>query len=85
MTSGEAREHLAGRGDAVEVGHADVHEDDVRAQGSHLVERGAPVGGLADDLDRVVAREHRLEAGAHEVVVVHEEDADRLVAHAPSP
>jgi hypothetical protein len=36
---------------------------DVRAQGLHLIERGAPVGGLADDLDGVVARQHRLEAG----------------------
>ena len=52
---------------------------------SHLVDRGAPVGRFADDLDRVVAREHRLQARAHEVVVVHEQDADRSVAHAPSP
>ena len=55
--------------------------------GSGLAPPRAPRArrGLADDLDRVVAREHRLEAGAHEVVVVHEQDADPLVAHAPSP
>ena len=50
---------------------------------ARLLERGASVRRLADDLDRLVAREHRLEAGAHEVVVVHEEDADRRLAHGP--
>jgi hypothetical protein len=43
--------------------------------------RVASIRGLADDLGRLVAREHGLEAGAHQVVVVHEGDADRRLAH----
>ena len=47
------------------------------------VDGRAPVAGLADDLDARVARQHRAQAGAHQVVVVDEQDADG-VAHAVS-
>src|SRR4051794_18942911 len=60
----------------VELGHADVHQHDVWAQGAGLVDRLAPVGRLADDLDLGLRVEDHAEAGADERLVVDEEDAD---------
>ena len=70
-----------GRLDAVELGHADVHQDDVRRQASGLVDRLAPVRGLADDLEVLLGVEDHAEARADERLVVGDEDAD---AHAGS-
>ena len=71
----------AGGGDAVELRHADVHEHDVGAVAVDGGEHAAAVVGLADDLDALGAGEHHPQPGAHERVVVDEQDADG-VAHA---
>ena len=72
-----AREHAARRLDAVELGHADVHQHDVGLQ------RAAPastassaVGGLADDVEVVLGVEDHAEAGAHQRLVVGDQHAD---------
>ena len=64
--------------EAVELGHADVHQDDVGPQRAHLVDRLAAVRGLADDLDVGLGVEDHAEAGAHERLVVDEQDADHV-------
>src|SRR5918996_2233465 len=74
-------QELTGCGDAVQVGHADVHEDDVRAEFERALDGGPPVSGLADDPQPLVAREDGPEAGAHEVVVVDDEDTHLFVRH----
>jgi hypothetical protein len=45
----------------------------------------ARVARLADDRDRLVARDDRAEARPHQVVVDDEEHANRAAAHPPSP
>ena len=75
-------DELTGRLDAVEGGHADVHDDDVRAAPAGLGDALATVGRLADDLDVILAVEDHPEAGPDELLVVHEQDAD---AHAGTP
>jgi hypothetical protein len=47
-------------------------------------DRGAAVARLRHDLDRVVGREHGLQAGPHQVVVVDEQDLHFRSGHAPS-
>jgi hypothetical protein len=72
---------LARGGDPVELGHADVHEHDVGREAPGAVDRLAPRGRLADDLDVGLRVQHHAEAGAGERVIVDEQDAD---AHAAS-
>jgi hypothetical protein len=67
---------------AVELGHADVHQDDRRPEASGLLDGLDPVARLGDDLDVRLAREEHAEAGAHHRLVVGDEDAD---AHRRSP
>jgi hypothetical protein len=54
----------------------------VRAQ--RRLDRLAAVGGLADDLDVALEREHRLDPAPHERLIVGDEDLDRLHAR-PDP
>ena len=61
----------------VELGHPDVHQDDVRVEPSGLVHRFEPVARLGDDLDVLLAREQHAEAGADHRLVVGDEDPDR--------
>ena len=67
------------------VGSADLlrneHEDDVGPELPGTRERLVAVDRLADHLHGTVAREDRLETGAHQRVVVDEQHADRRVAH----
>ena len=81
---GEGGRELAGGGDAVEVGHAHVHQHHVGPQQPGPVGGLAAVVRLADELDRVVAREHAAQAGAHEVVVVDDQDPDARLRQAVS-
>ena len=75
-------EQLTRRLDPVDLGHADVHEDDVRLQAQRLGDRLDAVRGLADDLDVLLGLEDHAKAGAHERLVVDDEDAE---GHACSP
>ena len=71
-----------GRLEPVELGHADVHQDDGRVEARRLVDRLEPVARLGHDLDVLLAGEQHAEAGADHRLVVGDEDAD---AHRPSP
>ena len=42
---------LGGCGDAVQIGHAHIHENDIRPVGSGQVNRFAPGGCLGNDLE----------------------------------
>jgi hypothetical protein len=61
---------------AVEAGHADVHQHDVGDEAARRVGRLVAVGGLADHLDAVLRGQQRPKARAHERLVVGEQDAD---------
>ena len=66
----------ARRLDAVELGHADVHEHDVGLEVVGHRHRLGAVGGLADDVEVVLGVEDHLEPGAHERLVVGDQDAN---------
>ena len=76
------RAQQPGGGDAVELGHADVHEHDVGAVAVDGAEHAAAVVGLADDLDALRAGQHHPQPRAHERVVVDEQDADTALTRA---
>ena len=75
------REDAPRRLEPVELGHADVHQDDGRVEARRLVDRLEPVARLGDDVDVLFAREQHAEAGADHRLVVGDEHADR---HGPS-
>ena len=68
--------------DAVENGHADVDHHDVRMESGGEFESLAAVGGLGDDFEAGVALQQKAQAGAHEGMVIGEQDADG--AHSPT-
>src|SRR5215831_4352592 len=78
-----ARDDPPRRLDSVDVRHADVHQNDIRVQGAHLLHSLGPVLGLADDLEIGARVEDHAEAAAYERLVVAEQDADRT--HPPPP
>ena len=65
-----------GRLQAVELGHPDVHEDDVRAPAAHEVDCGAPVARLADDGQVGLGVDDDAEPGAQQPLIVGDEDRD---------
>ena len=62
--------------DAVELGHADVHQDDVRLEPPGLGDRLDAVRRLADDLDVLLRLEDHAEARPDERLVVDDQDAE---------
>ena len=74
--SGSSVDELLRRGDAVQIGHLHVHEHDVRPVSTRESDRLATGGRLRDHLDGGVDGQQLGEAGAHQVVVVDEQDAD---------
>ena len=68
-------EQAASRLDPVDVGHADVHQHDVRPQAPRLRHRLSPVRRLADHLDVLFSLEDHAEAGADERLVVDDQHA----------
>src|SRR6185436_12254886 len=81
---GQCLADLPRRLEAVQVRHADVQDDDVGTQPLRLVARFAPVDGLADELPALLRLEQRAQALADDLVVVGDEDADRLRLHGAS-
>ncbi len=76
------RRHDAPRGlDAVEVGHAHVHDHDVGVVLGAQPHRRQTVGREADDPEVGLRPEDRAERRAHDVLVVGDHDADQGVAH----
>ena len=78
-----AAEQLPGRLDPVDLGHADVHQHDIRRDAARLLDRLSPVGRLADDLEVGLRLEDHPEAGAHECLVVDDQHAHRPAARPP--
>ena len=66
--------------EAVDAGHLDVHQHDIGLQPLRDRDGLLPVACLADDLDVVLGLEDQPEAGAHQRLVVGEDDADCHVA-----
>ena len=62
--------------EAVELRHADVHQHDVGPALAAWRRPAAPSLGLADDLDVGLGLEDHPEAGAHQRLVVGDEDPD---------
>ena len=58
------------------LGHADVHQDDVRRELLGRGDGGVAVLGLADDLDAVLVLEDHRQAAAEQGVVVADHDPD---------
>ena len=77
-----AREQPPGRLEPVHDRHPDVHQDDVGAGPPAGVDGLRAVAGLGDDSDLRVGLEDHPEAGAHECLVVGDQDAD---GHAGTP
>ena len=65
-----------GGGEAVDAGHADVHQHDVGALAARERDRLVAVARLADHLDVVLGVEQGPEAPAHQRLVVGEHDPD---------
>src|SRR5690606_17670416 len=60
----------------VEHGHEQIHDDDVRTQLLHQVERLAAVAGLADHLEVAFQPEGEPQALPHHRVIVYEQDSN---------
>ena len=69
----------SGRFDPVEDRHADVHQHDVGSEALDDLDRVETIGGLTDHLDVGLGVEDRLEAGAHDVLIVDHDHPDRVV------
>ena len=68
---------VAGGLDAVDLGHPDVHQDDVGSLAAGQRYRLAPVGRLAGDFHVGDGVDEQPEGGAQQRLVVGEQDADR--------
>ena len=67
----------AGRLDAVEDRHPDVHDDDIGAEAPCRLDALLAVGRLPDHLDVGLVVEDHPEPGANELLIVDEDDPDR--------
>jgi hypothetical protein len=65
---------------AVEIGHADVHQDDVGAEFVGEPDAHPSTRRLGDDLDVLLRAEQRREPGPKQVVVIDNEHANRFVS-----
>ena len=79
---GSAGDDSPCRLDAVDVGHADVHQDDVRPERARELNGLRAVLGLTHHLDPLPRVQDHPEAATDERLVVGEDDAD---AHVRSP
>lgn len=66
------------RSESVELGLPDVHKHDVGPHERRLTDRLVAVLGLSHDLDVRLGLQDHPEAGAHELLVVGDEDSDHL-------
>jgi hypothetical protein len=73
---------LPGRREAVHRRHPDVHQDDVGPQPAGLRHRVHPVDRRPDDREIGFGVQDQPQAGAHQLLVVDDQDADR---HAAAP
>jgi hypothetical protein len=66
-------QHIGGA-DPVQVGHANIHQHHIRGQPARLFDGLAPGSRLANDLDVGVGGEQFDQPGAHQAVVVGDQD-----------
>ena len=71
------RDDPPGRLEAIHPGHPDIHEYDVRARPGHLANRRDPVLGLADHLKVGLSLDEHADTGAHQRLVIGDQDPDR--------
>ena len=72
-------EYLAGGLGPLEIGHAHIHQHDVRLQFVRQPYAHTAAGRLRDDFDPVLRIQQRRESGSKQIVVVDDEYADRPV------
>jgi hypothetical protein len=70
---------LRRRVEAIQEGHGDVEEHDVRGVLRHRCHRGPTIGALGHHLDVGQILEQRPHPGAHQVVIVGDDDANHAV------
>ncbi len=75
---GTRLEHGGGRGGAVDSGEAKVHQDDIRPRLRAGARCGRALRDAPDDLDSRLKAEQELKGRPVDVVVLHEQDPDRL-------
>ena len=75
---GHLRGDLAGGLEAVDAGHAHVHDDDVGAPPAGERDCGAAVGGLTDDADVVRAGQRQAQPLTYHLVVIDNQTGNRL-------
>ena len=76
MLRGPRRRDLPGRGEAIEVRHPDVHQDDVRVSVAAKPAPPAPVAASATTA-RSGAVHHHPKSGADQFLVIGEQNPDR--------
>ena len=76
---GISLEDRPGRGGSLDIGHAEIHDHDVRPQLVRQPDPHAATGGLRHHLDVGLHGEQRRESRPEEIVIVNDEDANRLV------
>jgi hypothetical protein len=68
----------AGCGDPIDLGHVQIHHDNVRLQLIDQLDRSLPVVCLSDHVDVAVGSEQRDQPGPEDRVVVGDEDRQSL-------
>ncbi len=66
--------------DAIEIGHADIHDDDIGEQPADEFDGVLAGGGFADDGEAGLGGEQGAQSGSHDGVVVDQKDA-RFLSH----
>src|SRR6266536_3164433 len=69
--------------EAVDAGHADVHQHHIRLQLYRGLDRFEPVSGFCNDLDLWIYLEQLAKAGADERLVVGDDDANAQLGTPP--
>src|SRR5206468_9542024 len=69
----------AGRFDAVDAGHREIHQHDVGHFSGDEADRSIAIAGATDHVDVLLGLEQASETHAQELMVVHERDAGHLV------
>lgn len=74
--AGMCRQKTSGHLESVQSGHADVEDQDVRSGGDRALQGLAATAGFADQLQATIGRDHSLQSGQHQRVIVCDKDPD---------
>ena len=64
-------------GEPIHLGHAHVHQHEIRLKAPGQRQRLSPVRRLADDLQAALASEHAPQTGAREIMIVDDHQPSR--------